>query len=74
MEGQHSELCTVLGRINAFHAAWGWRAWVHSLSSSYAKCMSEFLSQEPFCLGKFLELGILGGYDSLLAFFVCLFS
>ena len=51
MEGKHSELSAVLGRINAFHAflaGWGWRAWVHCLSSSYAKSMSEFLSQEPF--------------------------
>ena len=72
MEGKHSELSAVLGRINAFHAClagWGWRAWVHCLSSSYAKSLSEFLSQEPFCLGKFLELDILGGCDSLLAFF-----
>ena len=31
-------------------------------------CLSFFL-RSLFCLGKFLELDILGGYDSLLAFF-----
>ena len=51
MEGKHSELSAILGRIHTFHAClagWGCRAWVHSLSSNYAKSLSEFLSQEPF--------------------------
>lgn len=76
MEGKNSELSAILGRIHTFHACLaGWDGGHGSIVSHPvmpSPCLSFFL-RSLFCLGKFLELDILGVYDSLLAFFLFVF-